>query len=496
MFFTSLACVSVIALTFWQIWTARQNTLDDAQTAALNLSNALNTYTDAVFRQSELVLADLSERIEQDGSDGLQLERLRSVIAQQMKIFEQLNGITMFNEKGNVVFSSYGSLGQGINSVDQAYFVHHREHADRNTLIGPAIISRFTGNWVITVSRRLELPDSSFAGVIVVTINLEQFLELYRNIEIGQSGVISMASASGRILARYPFQQQDLGRDVSSAPIFSKTMSDISSGIVVFDSRSDGVRRRYAFKKSNIYPIVTTVALGEEETMRVWRNQSKHSLLVLVILLALIATLGWRLIKHIKSRIKAEDKLRLIQTSLIESNQALEVLAMEDKLTGLANRRQFDLYLDIELNRAHRIQSPLSLLLIDVDYFKRFNDQYGHIAGDECLQVLCARIKQCVRRPSDMVARYGGEELAVVMPNTDESGASLVAESIMSAISQMQIKHVASPMGVITVSVGLATYKHFGSEWGGKDLVKHADDALYSAKQGGRNRFNVAVIDS
>lgn len=488
-----MVCVSVVLLTAWQIWTARQNTLSDIETDTLNLTNALNTYTEGTFKQSEVVLLDLTERIEKDGTGPQQLERLRLLVAQEMNALGHLNSVVLYDAQGNWTFSTNTPAALNSNNADGAFFKHHRDNPDRGIFIGPAILSRATGAWAISASRRIDHPDGSFAGVIVATISLEHFLKLYRTIHVGQFGAISLTSAEGRLLVRYPFQEQDIGRDLSPAPIFSDYLRNTSSGTVGFDSKVDGIHRIYGFKRSDQYPFVTTVAVGQSEAMQAWWSQTKQSVAVVAVLLGLLVALGRRLISHISRRIRAEQQLRSTQTALIELNHTLEILASEDKLTGLANRRHFDQFLDIEFKRAKRLASPLSLILIDVDFFKRYNDHYGHLAGDECLRVICQSIKHCVRRPADMTARYGGEEIAVVMPNTDESGARTVAEAILRGIAAEQFAHLSSPFGIVTVSLGLATYVSYDSDHDEKALIDRADRALYSAKSQGRNRLSVAA---
>jgi diguanylate cyclase (GGDEF)-like protein len=137
------------------------------------------------------------------------------------------------------------------------------------------------------------------------------------------------------------------------------------------------------------------------------------------------------------------------QDKLIGANRTLELLALEDAMTGLANRRQFDLFIRAEMGRAKRSQGSLVLLMIDVDHFKRFNNLYGHLSGDEYLRTISANIK----RPGDLAARYGGEEFAVVLPGTDYVGAFLVAEDIRRAI---QLEHNESTEGTVTLSLGVS----------------------------------------
>jgi two-component system cell cycle response regulator len=178
------------------------------------------------------------------------------------------------------------------------------------------------------------------------------------------------------------------------------------------------------------------------------------------------------------------------------ANQELQRLAHLDGLTQLANRRRFDEYLEQEWRRLRRDRQYLSLIVCDVDYFKAYNDRYGHQAGDDCLKRVAEALVNMVQRPADLVARYGGEELAVILPNTNETGASHVASQIASAIASLHIPHAASTISAhLTVSMGVASVIPDESR-SPADLFAAADQALYAAKQQGRNRYCMADIQA
>jgi len=174
----------------------------------------------------------------------------------------------------------------------------------------------------------------------------------------------------------------------------------------------------------------------------------------------------------------------------------MELMAATDGLTGLANRRHFDGVADEEWRRCAREHQPLSLLMLDVDYFKLFNDRYGHLVGDGCLRAIASQLAAAARRPGDLTARYGGEEFLALMPHTDRAGALRVAELVRKLVQDLAIAHDASPSpGVITVSIGVATAWPEGPATSSKNisaLLAAADTALYQAKSGGRNRIVIA----
>jgi diguanylate cyclase (GGDEF)-like protein/PAS domain S-box-containing protein len=186
------------------------------------------------------------------------------------------------------------------------------------------------------------------------------------------------------------------------------------------------------------------------------------------------------ILRDISERKQAEQKLH-------EAYSAVEALAVTDALTGLANRRRFDQHIAKEWRRGIRDGKPLSMLLIDADFFKSYNDAYGHLRGDSCLRQIAESCQDVVARPGDLVARFGGEEFAIILPNTDHAGAVQVANEVCLALRGRRLQHNGNLPGIVTVSIGCATMvpqfeKHV------HDLIEMADQALYRAKANGRNQ--------
>ena len=180
------------------------------------------------------------------------------------------------------------------------------------------------------------------------------------------------------------------------------------------------------------------------------------------------------------------------QAVLTELNQRLTSLASEDGLTGLTNRRGFDVALRRAFAQSRRTGAPLSFLLVDVDHFKAYNDTYGHPAGDRCLRTIANLLRVSLRRPSDVVARYGGEEFSAILPDTPLEGAMQLAESVRQSILGLGMEHGATRFGVVTVSVGVATMTAGSRFERHEELTAAADAALYAAKAAGRNRTTSA----
>lgn len=188
------------------------------------------------------------------------------------------------------------------------------------------------------------------------------------------------------------------------------------------------------------------------------------------------------LVRDIAERKQAEQRLQ-------DAYSAVEALAVTDALTGLANRRRFDQCLTTEWRRGMRERTPLSVLMIDADLFKKYNDTYGHPRGDSCLKQIAEAALDVVSRPGDLVARFGGEEFTVILPNTDNAGALRVGTEICEAMRNRRLPHSGNPFGIVTISLGCATMiPKLGQH--APDLLEMADQALYQAKHNGRNQVS------
>ncbi|HEX4328676.1 MAG TPA: diguanylate cyclase [Burkholderiales bacterium] len=197
----------------------------------------------------------------------------------------------------------------------------------------------------------------------------------------------------------------------------------------------------------------------------------------------------------LSAKIRAMHRLETMRKRLLEttrelaaSNRQLEMLSRQDGLTGLANRRYLDAFLSTEMRRAGRAEEAISLIMIDVDFFKKYNDEYGHQAGDDCLRRIAGALQSSCRRPADLAARYGGEEFSLVLPDTGGEGARKVAATLAAAVAALAIPHAQSSVGpVLTLSQGIATLTPT-HESPPELLIQMADEALYRAKDQGRNR--------
>ncbi len=186
----------------------------------------------------------------------------------------------------------------------------------------------------------------------------------------------------------------------------------------------------------------------------------------------------------VKARIRTHLELK-------RCRDLLENMALLDALTGISNRRRFDDFLDFAWRQSQRMAAPLSVILLDVDHFKAYNDHYGHQAGDECLRAVAQALNGAKRRATDLVARYGGEEFMAVLPSTEAEGALIIAETLRRAVEELKVPHAHSSAAAhVTVSLGIATVIPSDGTTPSA-LIQRADQGLYRAKSQGRNRVEI-----
>ena len=257
-------------------------------------------------------------------------------------------------------------------------------------------------------------------------------------------------------------------------------------------AKLDGIRRMTSYRRLDGFPIIVAAGLSTDEIYGQWQGYAKRSIAALAFFLFILAWLGRKLLRQLAIRERLELQLNSARDHLAQANAELSALAWTDGLTRLANRRAFDTALERELARARREGGKLSLLMIDVDFFKPYNDNYGHPEGDVCLQRVAKALATRIARPPDLVARYGGEEFIVLLSGTDAAGAATVAEHLRDAVAALRIPHGFSPAGTVTISVGGTSMDLAARQYcKAADLAASADAALYEAKQGGRNQVRM-----
>lgn len=484
----ALFCALLAAAQAWSAWSARQSRLAETTAATSNMARALAAQAESAVRIVDTVLSSVVEHVEHNGLSAASTERLRSHMRDMVASTKELHGLFVYGPDGNWLVTS---LDQPIaaNNADREYFQYHQKNKDRSLHIGTPIRSRSSGQWILPISRRLDRPDGSFAGVALGTIQINYFADLYDSFDVGKEGVILLAHDNGVVIYRRPFLEKLIGQNVASGPIFQTYRAQGPAGTAMLRSKIDGVVRLYSYRHLASLPLLVATAQAKDEILAEWQQSTLLMAGGTTLIVVLLIGVGARLVRQIIIRDQLEDELVIAKEVLQERNQELTVLATNDGLTGIANRRHFEDVFRVELKRAARTGAPLSLVLADVDFFKKYNDRYGHVAGDACLRQVAATLRDGLARPTDLAARYGGEEFAILLPGTGAVGARYVAERLRLAILELGIEHADNPAGTATISAGAATFHASPGETGDRiAFITRADALLYRAKDTGRNR--------
>jgi diguanylate cyclase (GGDEF)-like protein/PAS domain S-box-containing protein len=601
--FVALVCVAILGMSATREWSAREATLKVAEVQLANLARSLIQHAEDSFDLLDTSILGAVSRLETDGTSPAIISKLQDVLVARKAASKRVSALAIVDEHGDWLASS-GAMGKNLS--DREYFRHHMQSTDRDAFIGHPVKSSMNGEWVVTVSRRFNHPDGSFAGIVIASIGSAYFSDYYGQFDVGESGTLSLLSTDGVILARRPDDDTGAGHDVSEGAFYKAMRSGGFSGAHYLQSDLDRRRRLGFHQQSNRYPFIVLATKAQDEVLAPWRHATITRMMFVLGLVVLIAVMGFYLVRQLlrgqrmaaalaskeanfrvvaegssdmvtrvgldeqiyyaspssvrivgwrpdqlvgtsalagvnpldlprvqeiiaalkcgeaeetrvtyrtrhreKSEIWVESTLRVTRNSgeidgvvaitrdvtqqkTLEGR--LETLATVDGLTGLANRRRFDERLLEEWGRAYRERTCLSLLMIDLDHFKAFNDQYGHPAGDDCLRRVAQILAAEAKRTTDLAARYGGEEFAMLLPNTDAAGCARIGERILREIRDAGIAHKLNfPSRIVTASIGGAVCRPGVERSAGHaSLVEAADLALYAAKDHGRDRLIMA----
>jgi len=414
----------------------------------------------------------------------------RQVLFDRAATAKYLQLLVVLDAKGNVAIDAAGDVPRNGNFAFRDYFTVLRDNPQVGLYISKPFIP-LIGNRELSIalSRRLNNPDGSFGGVTVILVSARYFKDLFSGLALGPNGTITLFETNGTVVAGSPdlsADSPDSSHEVSQGGgsaafdvaaerqlIAASTADD---GSLVTVPAPDHVPRLYTFKHFAEFPLVLSVGLAESDIYAAWTRRALWIGSLMLIFGVAFVSLTLMFARQLNQRMRAQAELQL--------------LARTDGLTGLSNRRTLDEILDGEWRRAKRAGSALAVLFVDIDWFKDFNDTYGHQAGDDALIEVALCIMHAIRRPGDRAARYGGEEFLVVLPDTGAAAALAIAEKIHSAVQALAITHQHGAHGRISVSVGVAsgTTDDYSSA---SALVRAADDAMYQAKSTGRDKVVV-----
>jgi diguanylate cyclase (GGDEF)-like protein len=440
------------------------------------------------------------------------LDSCDGAMAVSARIAPWLKDLWIADSEGRAICGTSVLLA-GLSLGDRGYF--REVIATRDFVTSDYVISRITGQPAVLVSYPRLASDGSVDRVLIASMRLDWFADALHDIEGIPNSLVLLFDGDNRLVGGSPGARPWIGESFGG-DLIDGALTEPPQGLVE-STRPDGLVRLSTWVQLAGTRSRLMVAIPREHVLSgLWRVAAWElgKPLVFVTIFILAAWFGGERLIVRPARIMARAAARIgagnLEARALEDNlppefrevahafddmaerlqiatARLEELAIRDGLTGLANRRHFDEQMERKWRRGSRHQSPLAVLMIDVDHFKDFNDRYGHLAGDDCLRGVGRVIADAVRRGSEIAARIGGEEFALLMPDTDLAGAYAVAESILRGVRGLHLEHQ-DGCGRVTVSIGVAAQVPESAQ-PPRMLIAAADRALYAAKREGRNRI-------
>lgn len=475
--FCVLFCILIAILAGYDLRLSLVKAEHKARDQVAHTSFMIDEWIKGAFTASDYVLRDIVtevpvDELEYPTTDQESHAKISRYINEKRMTLPNAVGVGL-NDKNCIVTHTPSIVG--FDASGREWCRVPMRNPEIETFVSNMFLSNI-GDLMVIQARRFP-GDEGFNGLAGVGVDLAFFSKWLEKVSIAPHMVLAISDENLNLLARKPALPEALGKKVE-AP-FVKAFVDSREAYTTFSGVSplDGEPRLYGVRKVEGLPFVVIAGIAARDWQANWVHRAWVTG-VAVVILWLMAILTLRYDWH------RLDTLRDLKTARDE----LAVLSVTDALTGLANRRRLDDGMDAEYRRMCRMKAPLSIVMIDIDYFKMFNDTYGHVEGDECLRIVGAIIKKMLKRPQDLAARYGGEEFCCLLPGTNHEDAVSIATAIKDGIAAAGIPHATSSVANhVTVSVGVATVVCDGVITL-EQAVKMADERLYQAKVSGRNR--------
>lgn len=475
----TVVAIVMAALTFQALYAGRAEELKHAEENSRNVVETIGGDLSRNIEMYDLSLQAIVTGAERPETWTLPAPLRQAVLFDGATAATFIGGAYVVDANGHIKASQPALANKALSFASRDYFtVQQRDPHAQLYISKPFHSMARNGLLTVGMTRRIDGPDGRFDGVALLAVRIDYFQHLVDRIDPGPRGRVVIFLDDGTLLASKPPLLRGVGASYADTASFMRIRGS-RSGTFVMKTPMDGVARMYTYMRVENAPLMVGIAPAVGDLLANWRSRSRAAVALTVVLGAACVALSWLFAFALRDKLAAEAKLTR--------------LAVTDPLTGLANRRALDRQLSSEWKHAMRTHTPLSVLFIDIDHFKRFNDTYGHPAGDDVLCIVAELIASATRRASDIVARYGGEEFVVILPQTSPEDAAQIAEKIRRRVEELNVEHPEVAYGRVTVSIGCATCEP-PCGGGAAKLVAAADRQLYEAKAKGRNQVRTHVL--
>jgi len=462
--------------------------IDAAKSRNASVASLTAQRLNGALREIDYIMRDVQDYLDEsllkypDTPDGENTRWLNDVLTKKIQTHPWLFAVGVMNAKGVFIASVNRNTAQevGADFSRREYFTYPAMHPESTGFCSGAYVETTTNDVWFSCSRAIRLDGGKrFAGVVVSGLDGKYMQGLFGKSGFATGGAIAVADAAGRLLFRAPEIPGAAGKKMAFPELDRFQAGKVEATQFIGTSPLDGQERIFAFRKVEAFPYTVIVSSPAGDDLHQWRIQRYSYVAGFASIAGLLLGLSF-----------LAGRLQRANIRLEEQAEELARQAHTDPLTGVSNRRHFFEEAAREIARSLRNNKPLALLMLDIDRFKGINDAHGHNTGDAVLKALCATSLATVRT-IDVFARIGGEEFAVLLPETSGKEAELVAERLRARLAITPVDLPGEKSVSFTVSIGVSVMRP--GEGSCEEILKRADTALYEAKNTGRNK--VCVID-
>lgn len=512
---------SIWLVVFNKIESERNIEISNKETQTANLARAFEEHTLRTLENADQKVLFLKYQYEREGKNLNSLQYMDDdQLAHQPFI---LMGV--IDENGNFIASTQTYfIPSKLN--DREHFFVHKEFDRHQLYVSKPVLGRSSQRWSIQMTRRINQPDGSFGGVVVISVDPFYFTEFYKKMSLGANSAISLIGQDGVVRARQSGENSELGQDLAGSRIFRELAINPTAGHFIAKSPIDGIERIYSYRALSHYPLIVLVGVDLAEALREFNQRvigycwvtGIGSGMIILFLILLLQMIKYQ--KRDKEILESayqdrEEEVRLrtrevflankelasANQGLRQANEALETqsekikqIAYSDALTGLPNRLHFNERIEAEMGRAQRGEASGSVLFIDLDDFKTINDVFGHSQGDALITMMGKRVLSEAGKDA-FVARIGGDEFVVILPGISER--SRIADIANRILKEICVEYeLEGTVFIASASIGIAIYPSDGDTT--DKILKNADNAMYAAKKSDKNcwRFYEASLQA